>query len=549
MRTFSKRPAFSLPGGLSRLDILILALLIAVYGLHASRLGSWIMDDAGISFAYSRNLAMGHGLVSQPGRIPVEGYSNPLWVLMLVPFFWLGLFDPIITPKVVSGLLVAIGIIFLYAGARRVLASRVLAAMICGLLVVNTSFVVWTVSGLENPLYALLAILMFWLVIDGQESRKLPLHLGLLAGLAGMTRPDGIVFALILPLYWAVEALHGRREAWRDKRALLRALRQFVVPFALIIGGYEVFRILYFHDLLPNTYYAKAEGAFRPQIWAMVATLHPDYFDEITSLWESVLGRLAMPGFLAMLVSVTHFMTRRRFEAWQWSGLVVFIPGALAYTLLPKDWMGEYRFATPVIPFFYLLIVQLGLAWSQYVPVSSRLQRVVLMLALIAFLGANVGRHSRRTRNFALNPPTPFNTVVEAYANRFNEYARRLGLDSASILLPDVGGTLYYSNLTVYDLGSLTDRTIARTIHTNPYAFHDYVLGQTRPTFIVTYSSWAEFADLDADPRFRRDYLPIEESLDPILLQFNTEIYSGTYVRRDAVPDAAALERLLNPDQ
>ena len=224
MRISSKRPAFLLLSGLSWLDILILALLIAVYGLHASRLGSWIMDDAGISFTYSRNLAMGNGLVSQPGRIPVEGYSNPLWVLMLVPFFWLGLFDPIITPKVVSGLLVAIGIIFLYAGARRLLASRVLAAIVCGLLVVNTSFVVWTVSGLENPLYALLAILMFWLVIDGQESRKLPLHLGLLAGLAGMTRSDGIVFVLVLPLYLAVEGLYGRRGAWRDKRGLLRAL-------------------------------------------------------------------------------------------------------------------------------------------------------------------------------------------------------------------------------------------------------------------------------------------------------------------------------------
>ena len=72
----------------------ILVPFAAYVGLVAL-LGDWIIDDAGISFAYARNLAEGHGLVSQPGRVPVEGFSNFLWVLACVPFLWTGAFDPI----------------------------------------------------------------------------------------------------------------------------------------------------------------------------------------------------------------------------------------------------------------------------------------------------------------------------------------------------------------------------------------------------------------------------------------------------------------------
>ena len=58
-----------------------LLLLVA----HALLFGEWIVDDAGITFAYARNLVDGHGLVSQPGLPPVEGFSNFLWMLTLLP--------------------------------------------------------------------------------------------------------------------------------------------------------------------------------------------------------------------------------------------------------------------------------------------------------------------------------------------------------------------------------------------------------------------------------------------------------------------------------
>ena len=43
------------------------------------------IDDSGISFAYAKHLAQGHGPVAAPGGPWVEGYSNAAWVFAMIP--------------------------------------------------------------------------------------------------------------------------------------------------------------------------------------------------------------------------------------------------------------------------------------------------------------------------------------------------------------------------------------------------------------------------------------------------------------------------------
>ena len=93
------------PDGLRRPGPLLVAALLAAFALysyHAWLYGTWINDDAGISFTYARNLAEGHGLVLNPGGERVEGYSNPAWVFLLALAIKLGLFDPVLTPKALA---------------------------------------------------------------------------------------------------------------------------------------------------------------------------------------------------------------------------------------------------------------------------------------------------------------------------------------------------------------------------------------------------------------------------------------------------------------
>src|SRR6266852_1908990 len=65
----------------------------ALIAWHATAYGNWLIDDAGITFDYARSIATGLGPVVQAGSPPVEGYSNPAWLILLVVGHLLGLFD------------------------------------------------------------------------------------------------------------------------------------------------------------------------------------------------------------------------------------------------------------------------------------------------------------------------------------------------------------------------------------------------------------------------------------------------------------------------
>ena len=66
------------------------AVAIASYLSLCWALSDWLVDDAGVTFAYSENLVLGHGLVLYPGYSPQEAYSNTLWMLTLAGFRALG---------------------------------------------------------------------------------------------------------------------------------------------------------------------------------------------------------------------------------------------------------------------------------------------------------------------------------------------------------------------------------------------------------------------------------------------------------------------------
>ncbi len=118
----------------------------------------------------------------------------------------------------------------------------------------------------------------------------------------------------------------------------------------------------------------------------------------------------------------------------------------------------------------------------------------------------------------------------------FNHYASALGVKDGSLKVPDLGGTLYYSHLRVYDLSGLCDKTVARTLVRDPAAFHDYVFEVAKPTFVRIHGNCTYFCNFDADPRFRRDYVAIREWLDPFVKEhYGRVAYSGEYVRKDAI--------------
>lgn len=492
--------------------------------LHALVFGAWIVDDAGISFAYARNLAAGYGLVSQPGLPPVEGFSNFLWTVGLAPAFLVRLFHPVFTPKLISLALLAGSFLLLDRCLMSLTGNRAVSRVTLLLLAVCTPFVAWTVSGLENPLYVFLLCLLLWLIVRERESSgPLPLAAGAVAAGIAMTRPDGALFAALYPLLTLIQSRSGVVSRWI----------RYGIALALVLGGFVLFRWTYFGQLFPNTYFAK--GGPSPEAYVDLLTLQPPMMGKVFDLFESVAERGNVL-LLAALVAGTAFLIGARRFRWGHGVLLAFAYfGAAPYLLLPNDWMPEFRFATPFLPFLYAYGIALAASLLEMLPLEHR--RLPALAGGLAAVGLSLALFAPRTVLFAAAPTVPFEEIVWRFGLRYNRFADLLGERQASILLPDVGGTLWTSRLRVYDLAGLTDSVIARTLDKDPDAFYDYIFEHAKPTFIHTHHYWTLKAGFDYDPRFARDYLPLFEFVERAVVQraAGDRLRSGDFVRRDAI--------------
>jgi hypothetical protein len=515
---------------LERRDLLV-AIPSSIFLLHASLFWSWTVDDAGISFAYAHNLARGYGLVAQPGVVPVEGYSNLLWVLILVPFFVMHLFNPILTPKLLAHAFVFAGFyLYLREAALQRHGERLVAVAGLSLAGLQSSLVIWCVSGLETGLYVLLLVLLTVLISSPRyESGAL---IGIVSAEIAMTRPEGILYSLAYPAI-----------AWRrsGQPGLLKALGSYACGLALPLGAFLAFRIWYFGDVLPNTYYAKGG----PTLGTIGALLLLDP----AMIWKAgdlslATGGVRAGAWLVVLGIGASAAVRGAIRASQLatSVQVMLVLSFFIYLLLPYDWMNEYRFAAPFFLFFYLHFANVVWFLTDGAPVARRRRILAYGSAMCLIAVATVVLTVPRSVAFATSPVIPITEVMDT-AKRFEHLAEIAEVEKPSLLIADVGGALLSSRLRIYDLGMLSDRIMARSLgegsrRTDQKEFYDYTFEKIRPTFIATRAHYSWIAKLDGDPRFRRDYVAIVEYPDEwIRRRHGLAAQSGDFVRRDVLGD------------
>jgi hypothetical protein len=483
-------------------------------GLHALVYGRWIIDDAAITFAYVRSIATGLGPVLQAGADPVEGYSNPAWLALLVVGHKLNLFDHgtlfgipdvVAFPKLLALIACAVLYAAFYRVAKVLTRWPVTVTIVAGAITASIpSFVIWCFSGLEN---SLLAAAVGWLAAciatavagDRLLTTRTALICGLVAAVAGLTRPDGMIYVLAYPL--AVLLLVRAPRA--DK---LRPVAVGIAAFAVPLGAFLLWRYATFGELVPNTAIAKAQGL--PDLIGIARPLGLVVF---TGVAPALLG--------AVLVAI---VLRRK--AGNTSGLqallITFGLAVLAYVILEGDWMGQYRFATPIWATGALIIAVAGaqvLAGAD----TREQRRVWIASGLTIAVAAPVLAHSALT--FRADPTVPMCAVASYAGWTPNEYATTLGLDDATIATPDIGGTALVSTLRIIDLGGLADAELARRWAAGDASgLRDDVFA-ARPEFIETHHEWSDTTGLIDDPRLTADYVELAR----------TSRTDGLWVRRD----------------
>jgi arabinofuranosyltransferase len=319
---------------------------LLLFALQAWDYMNFGVDDVFITLRYAGNIAHGAGAVYNRGEF-VEGYSNWLWMQMLafasrVSMSFVHDTWTLLWTAKAGSLLFGLGSVLFAALLARDLHSGerqrgVATAMSAALLAASGPFAAWSMGGMETTLNAFLFTLAAWLGLRLARTDRpvavLPgaVALGLALALAALTRPEPVLHAIALIAgLWAL--LPSRRRI----PALVAAGLTFTVLYAAFLG----WRWSMYHDLVPNTFYAKTGGGPVSLLYGLKYTA----------------GALGLAGGLALLPLGAAFL---RPVAARRAALYVSLPivCSLAFSVYSGgDWMPGGRFLVPVLP----LIAALG---------------------------------------------------------------------------------------------------------------------------------------------------------------------------------------------
>lgn len=219
---------------------IFLILLIVLFSIVLFRT-AWVSDDAYISFRTVDNFVNGHGLNWNVNE-RVQTFTNPLWLFIVSGFYSLS--NDAFYTSIILSLIISIITICLFS--FKLPKTRITAIVAFSLLLFSKAFVDYSSSGLENPLTHLLIVLFFIVFLKYELNGKTLFILALIAGLGTLNRMD-IVLIYIPPLFYALFFKYKR-----IPKGILIIFLGFL-PFVV----WEMFSLVYYGFLFPNTMYAK----------------------------------------------------------------------------------------------------------------------------------------------------------------------------------------------------------------------------------------------------------------------------------------------------
>lgn len=483
----------------------------------------FICDDAFITFRYSKNLALGNGPRFNLGDgVPVEGYSNFLWMLVAAGFEFLGMATPdwmrVLSVLCGVGLLVAV---VHFISKRMDLA--VIPTLLCALvLATHPTFTMWSTGGLATVPTSLFLFLGFVCLL-GDPERPLGIRGGLCLLAASLLRADAAI--------WAGLILLSALAVWMRQREP-QPLRAGWWAAGVLIAGVSV------HLLWRYSFY----GDFLPQTARIRAGLTPAHLVRGAKYVLANLG--SAPATLGAL-SIGVIAVIRRPSTFGAVALAMVL-ATLAYAVsVGGDFMAMGRLMMPMVPF---LAVLLAFGWSVYG--SQRNGRAALsvlaLFCIVTSLMANFDRFlttesMRRSVSFRLsNMQNAHWTEIDMWKQmkgnaeewtRLGKALKELTEPGESMVVGVVGAIGYFSDLYLYDQYGLVTREV---IDIEPPLVlgspgHDRMV--TYPFFLrhrPTYLMWPMIVDAELEPNpklvkhlraYHRDWIDIEVREIPAVME------------------------------
>ncbi len=213
---------------------------------------AWMSEDAFITLRHMDNFLHGYGPVFNITE-RVEGFTHPLWLAVLAIFRGIGL-----SPKgaaIIPALAAAFAALYLLFFRIRIKDETGAASFLnpaAAILIGTSAFIDFGTSGMETALSYLLLVLYAKFLLENRWMRQ-PMATGLIVSFLTLTRPDFGIFMVLMLILYLYEAAKKNIQA--------RHLVRFLTFPALLVGGYQIFRMGYYAALLPNPFYTKSGGS------------------------------------------------------------------------------------------------------------------------------------------------------------------------------------------------------------------------------------------------------------------------------------------------
>ncbi len=198
-------------------------------------------------------------------------------------------------------------------------------------MMINLPFILWSVSGFEIMFLYFSAVELFYKVMKLKINMTDLIMLSLLLFLISLTRPEGILFSVSFAVFIYFIS--------KDRSFTLK----IVIVYGILFGSFLTFRYFYFGEILPNTYYAKIGHdiigyyeirSYKNGLFYILYFLkdNPQFLIILFLIIFSI--RNTESGNKFFLLTIILILVQTVF--------IIFAGG---------DWMVQYRFAVPLIPF------------------------------------------------------------------------------------------------------------------------------------------------------------------------------------------------------
>lgn len=393
--------------------------LLVARGLSGS--GGLPLDDGWIHQTLARNLAEFGQLVIVPGQ-PSAASTSPLWGLLLAVAYWAGL--PPLLWAFALGVACLAGAAVLTHRLGELFGAPQAVRAGAGLLVLVEWRLLWgALSGMETLLFTALTLAALTEALTHDARR--PWLLGLLLGLSGTARPEGLALAALLGVW----LLARRRATVRELGVLAAAGCLPLLPVAWV-------NLQQYGSPLPATFFAKNAayaGGFDPARYMTFA---------VDALGVLVRGPelLLLPGLLWLIAGWARRTDAQTGLLLAWAGGLT-----LAYALWLPALYHHGRYLFPLLP----IAMVLGMHGSWLL--LGRLHMPLVARAGVALLVVYTGYGwVRGAQEYAANIDLINRQQVWSAA-----WVRANAPAGAAIAAHDIGALAYFGGHPLIDMAGL----------------------------------------------------------------------------------------------